>query len=255
MYDADALRDFLKSLRSPDRIIAKSRLDLIDTTMRGLKTDHKAKVLMSAYRKRNRDKWPEFVGMYRDHTDVVKADEVDYWYALQSGQNLSTREYANALKTTFYSSEMVQALHRCLPEEVQPGTVSPTRLRPARINNSKKPAAKLSRCRNYHAHSILHNNVNNDNKDLFGLYSILKQKPIISTKVISLPSLFITFIPFSCFLSISSDYDYNLFFPLRYYTIIITRAPLLACYTITITCALISFPLAAPLPSPVWENT
>ena len=35
---------------------------------------------------------------------------------------------------------------------------------------------------------------------------------IISTKVISLPSLFITFIPFSCFLSISSDYDYNLFF-------------------------------------------
>ena len=165
MYDADALRDFLKSLRSSDCIIAKSRLDLIDTTMRGLKTDHKAKVLMSAYRKRNRDKWPAFDGMYRDSTDVVKADDVDLWYALQTQQNLSTREYADALKTTIYSSEMVKALHRCLPE-VRPATKPLILIEPTHVRESKKPSEKLCRRRIYHTHSILHNNVDNDNRDL-----------------------------------------------------------------------------------------
>ena len=151
-YDVYALGEYLEQLKSCNSVISKSRYHLILTTMKGLKTEHAAKVLLSRYRKRNRDMWDTNFNYDTKESGVVKADDIDLFYGIEEDFNLTTQEMCNALKSITYSHNMIESLKSSLPKLNN-------------HNNNNLPKVD----------TVIHNE---RSKDVYNYYNKLKEKEI-----------------------------------------------------------------------------
>lgn len=130
-FDHEALLEFLNDLRRSPSVISKSRLHLMHTTIQGLSTEHIAKVLLSRYRRRNRDLWEEWQKVSRyslDQNNFTRADELDALAAQMEQETLTKNEYINGIKVSNYSREMSISLSNSVPSQATPGSYTTSAL-------------------------------------------------------------------------------------------------------------------------------
>eukprot|EP00957_Ditylum_brightwellii_P208632 15358297-Ditylum_brightwellii.AAC.1 len=111
-YDWISSEKLMDKLRYDQSIAARSKLNLIHTTISGLKTDHSAKVMLSRYRKRDCDIWEVGNSSKQDFSsDCVLANEIDDLISQYHVEPLSNQDFMLRVFNSSYSQDPIKILN------------------------------------------------------------------------------------------------------------------------------------------------
>ena len=135
-YSWKALIDFETELRSSDRAINHSRLEMMDRFVQGWRVDTKKRLMLSNYRGRNRTEWSEEeqrkarLSLSKMMATRNQGDAVDYGYDEFEHKELSAGQQMKIAQTNSHKNACVSILKQCLSdngeverEQVQVGGV------------------------------------------------------------------------------------------------------------------------------------
>ena len=128
-YSWKALIDFEAELRSSDRAISHSRLEMMERFVQGWKVDTNKRLMLSNYRGRNRTEWSaeekrkarfSFAKMMamQNHEDSI-----DYGYDEFAHKDLSAGQQKKIAQTNIHKNACVSILKKCVSDELERGEV------------------------------------------------------------------------------------------------------------------------------------